>query len=323
MDKILGNYLTQSNRDFPLEAETLDYIQNNAAMLAMLGNIGGDKIIISGCELINNGANRNEGYVFVRTKAAPQGEVLRFEGGAVSAGMFVKTESVSVDAQGNSYPTAYVKRSLGVGTGEEKFAWSDFKSIKTNVELEEKAKALEAAIALLAPPPLGIVQFWAGFCTPDIIPAGYALCDGATLSVSEYPMLYAKIGRLHSPNDLGVGYFKLPDLRSRFIVGYDPNDPDYCKIAGKEGCKMAELNIDNLPRHSHNFNDFYYIEAAPGGISGDELVENDKKIRGSGRSDDDNSYLFYKTHTTEVVGSGIKHENRPPYYVLAYIMRIV
>lgn len=310
MDKILGNYLTQSNRDFPFDAETLDYIQGNAAMLAMLGNIGGDKIILIGCDLTNGGANRSEGYVFVRTQAFPQGEILRFEGGAVSAGMYVKTESISVDAQGNSYPTAYTRRSLGAGTGNEKFAWSDFKSIKTNVELEAKAKALEEAIALLAPPPLGIVQIWAGYCTPEAIPAGYALCDGSLLSANDYPGLYAKIGRQHTPVGEGQGFFRLPDLQSKFVVGFDTEDADYNAIGKKGGLKNVALTIPQLPKHSHG--DGYIGKSGNGFPDG----SGDKTEVGADRS--------YPKITQKLAdaGSGETHENRPPYYVMAYIMRL-
>lgn len=314
MDKILGNYLNQANRDFPLDAETLNYIQGNAAMLAMLGNIGGDKIILAGCDLTNGGANRSEGYVFVRTQAFPQGEILRFDGGAVSAGLYVKTESISVDAQGNSYPTAYTRRSLGAGTGNEKFVWADFKSIKTNVELEAKAKALEEAIALLAPPPLGIPNLWAGYCTPEAIPAGYALCDGSTLSATDYPGLYAKIGRLHTPSAVGQGYFNLPDLRSRFVAGFDPNDPDYDTIGEKGGSKNVTLSINQIPKHRHVFVNEYLRDSSVGKY---ERVDSEEIIV-QGDSNRSTAYNYY----TKEAGGGESHENRPPYYVMAYIMRL-
>ena len=36
MDKVTGNYLTQSNKDFPLDCETLDALQTNLALLSVL-----------------------------------------------------------------------------------------------------------------------------------------------------------------------------------------------------------------------------------------------------------------------------------------------
>lgn len=314
MDRIIGNYLTQSNRDFPLDAETLEYIQTNAGMLAMLGNIGGDKIILQGCDQTNNGANRSEGYVFVRTQAAPQGEILRFEGGSVSAGIYVKTESIQVDAQGNFYPTAYTKRSLGAGIGSEKFTWADFKSIKTSVELEAKVKMLEDTIALLAPPPLGIAQIWGGYRTPEAIPKGYALCDGSTLSATENPGLFEKIGRLHTPLAVGQGYFNLPDLRSRFIVGFDPTDLDYDDIAKKGGSKNVTLIEEQMPEHKH-ISGLYMDEDPNDSVYG----LHDTGKNGSRKEGDRGTK--YSPYTSKS-GGGESHENRPPYYVMAYIMRL-
>lgn len=35
MEKILGNFLTQANRDFPLDCETLEYLQGLSALGAL------------------------------------------------------------------------------------------------------------------------------------------------------------------------------------------------------------------------------------------------------------------------------------------------
>jgi len=42
MDKITGNYLTQANKDFPLDCETLDYLQRLVDMAVLAGKIPGD-----------------------------------------------------------------------------------------------------------------------------------------------------------------------------------------------------------------------------------------------------------------------------------------
>ena len=96
MKTTLGNYLTQANKDFPIDAETFDYIQQNLALLSVLGNIAGDRAILSGCEPEQNGARRKEGYVFVRTKDFPDGEILYWEGGAIASGMYLKKVGTGV-----------------------------------------------------------------------------------------------------------------------------------------------------------------------------------------------------------------------------------
>ncbi len=46
MDKITGNYLTQANKDFPLDCETLDYLQRLVDMAVLAGNIAGDRVVL-------------------------------------------------------------------------------------------------------------------------------------------------------------------------------------------------------------------------------------------------------------------------------------
>lgn len=314
----------QPNKNFPIDCETLDAMQTNVALLQVLGNIAGNKTILSGCEPEQNGTRRKAGYVFVKTKDFPEGEVLYWEGGNISGGMYVNQEVVQVTAQGYEFPQAYTIRSLVAGVGSENFSWSDFKTFKTPRELEEYDKTQDAKIALLAPPPLGIVQIWAG----KVVPSGYELCEGQQLKISEYPALYAAIGTTYNNAysytgtrySTTSGYFRLPDLRGRFLVGYNVSDADYSTFGRVGGEKKHALTTSEMPSHEHYFRDYYYPEqTSTGGISGNEYVGGNRT--GSAKTDNDNNYLLYKNHYTDSSGSGYAHENRPPYYSLAYIMR--
>ena len=44
MDKIIGNYTSQPHSNFPLDCETMEYIQNNQHLAEMLGAIAGDRV---------------------------------------------------------------------------------------------------------------------------------------------------------------------------------------------------------------------------------------------------------------------------------------
>ena len=50
MDKITGNYLTQANKDFPLDCETLDYLQRMVDLAVLAGNFAGAGVVLYGCE---------------------------------------------------------------------------------------------------------------------------------------------------------------------------------------------------------------------------------------------------------------------------------
>ena len=124
MDKITGNF-TGSN-SFPLDCETLEALQQNIAIVSMLGNMGGDKKILLGCDLNADGSERGEGYVFLKSNACPTGEVLRWTGGAIADGMHIEMETVDVNAYGNEYKNAYTRRWLAPGAGQEHYNWGDF-----------------------------------------------------------------------------------------------------------------------------------------------------------------------------------------------------
>lgn len=321
MKRTIGNYLTQTDKDFPVDAELFASIQENESMLAIIGNIAGNKAILYGCGASSNGAYRNSGYVFIRTKDYPAGEVLFFEGGATQSGMYIKKESIAVESQGKEYPSAYTVRCLAPGVGDENYYWDDFKDLTTIQDLIKKDAEQDKQIELLQPTPVGVVQMWAGKVTADSIPVNYMLCDGTKLVASEYPDLYAAIGRLHTVSTVPTGYFCLPDLRSRFVVGYNGSETDYNAIAKTGGEKKHALTVSEMPSHQHYFKDYYYPEAySTGGYSGNE--KQGSALQGSGDSDKDNWYLYYKNHYTESSGSGVSHENRPPYYTLAYIIRV-
>lgn len=325
MEKITGNFLTQANKDFPLDCETMDYLQKLAVLSAMVGNIGGDRIVLCGCEANNDGTQRNPGYVFLRTTEAPEGEVLPWEGGTTTGGMYLKREDISVMANNVSYPKAYVRRSLAPGIGDENFDWDSFKDILTIRDLMNENETLRSKLELIKPAPLGVVQLWSGAGVPE----NYALCDGRSLRISDYPDLYESLGSIynHACDANGntysteEGFFRIPDLRGRFVVGGSDIDVDY-KVNGKTGgLKAVALKISEMPSHEHSFKDYYHSESEKKVTGNYDQLETNNKI-GSNGSDYDNSYLQWVKHKTEKEGSGESHENRPPYYVLSYIMRI-
>ena len=50
MKQIHGRYLLQPNKDFPADCEMLDYLQTNAHVVSIIGNIAGNKAVLLGCD---------------------------------------------------------------------------------------------------------------------------------------------------------------------------------------------------------------------------------------------------------------------------------
>lgn len=338
MKKINGNYTTQPQSNFPLDCETLQYIQDNRQMVEILGNIAGDKVILHGCMLNSGGTARSEGYVFVKTKEYPEGEVLFFVGGDITGGMYLKKENISVDANAEPYTAAYSQRTLNPGIGDENYNWSDFVELsdKTNRSLMLEVETLKTQIAGLVPAPVGSIQMWPS----DNLPNGYHLCDGSSLFKDEYPSLFAVLGTTFG----GSGNsFNLPDMRGFFVAGKGANG--YNVLGDKDGANKVMLGLSEIPKHNHNTSNSTTdgsITISGGSHQHSFTVKVDAgtthkyKNRVSTHGNDSNDYVVWETDTdgnhTHTVslkarggdsnGTTVAHENRPPFIVLNYIIKV-
>jgi microcystin-dependent protein len=102
-----------------------------------------------------------------------------------------------------------------------------------------------------------------------------------------------------------------PDLRGKFIVGYHPGDADYNLIDKTGGEKKHTLITSETPEHFHTMGT---RDSETGYSSGPnkEFVA-DYNYSGSGSGG---------TVRSSPIGGNQPHENRPPYYTLAYIMKL-
>lgn len=142
--------------------------------------------------------------------------------------------------------------------------------------------------------PRGLIAMWNGTQVPN----GWALCNGQIV------------------DDL-----QTPDLSGKFVVGWQSGNEDYNLIGNTGGQDKVTLTTPEIPSHVHNFADAYFIEAYEGiGINGSQWIGNN--LYGSSKTDRDNSYVALWDHDTRAAGGGQPHENRPPYYVLAYIIKL-
>lgn len=92
------------------------------------------------------------------------------------------------------------------------------------------------------------------------------------------------------------------NLSGRFIVGYNSSDDDYDTIGSTGGSKQVTLTVGQMPAHTHAGVPFKTGNNDRGGESSNYSLDNDGD--------------------TASAGQGQPHENRPPYYVLAYIIKL-
>ena len=83
------------------------------------------------------------------------------------------------------------------------------------------------------------------------------------------------------------------------------------------GTDHQVLHPNEMPAHGHGYVDSYFAENnAPDKSFGNNTIPGSK-----GGFDNDNS-LFSGNRNTANAGASWGHNNMPPYYVLAYIMKL-
>lgn len=82
-------------------------------------------------------------------------------------------------------------------------------------------------------------------------PPGWLMADGGLADTAGYPDLYAVIGTTFGP--LVGSMFRLPNIRGRAVVGYNPADAEFDTIGETFGTKTHSLTAAQNGPHGHNF----------------------------------------------------------------------
>lgn len=142
----------------PLSTQILDGMQSAYRTTNELGNLAGDKVIVSGC--VESGGIVSDGFIIIN------GELLKFKGTAIS--YFVVIQEVAENPRGledgSAKPIIY-ERYATFGTAENQYLWSQFKRPLTLLQIEQKLTQLENMV------PIGLVAIWDK--PSDAIPAGW------------------------------------------------------------------------------------------------------------------------------------------------------
>lgn len=194
-----------------------------------------------------------------------------------------------VITQGSATKSLEISESLNVGS---------VKMTESNGALKVAGRLKDSTGFVI--PPGGIIM-WSG----KTVPEGWKLCNGSAGT---------------------------PDLRGRFIVGYDSGDGNYNQpgslsegktAKGKTGgAARVTLTESQMPSHNHN--------TKSGTRNHNLLLTNDTSADsenilpdgglGQKRGTRARPDLFYIEGISSR-GGNLPHENRPPYYVLAFIMK--
>ncbi len=105
---------------FPLDQEVLNLLQDNASLAAKSALLGGDFIILSGCQVV--GGNAVNGVVVVN------GEVLPFVGGPVSTKVIIHEDANNLLFEdGNNKAVEKIRWATFGDDGVTNYLWANFK----------------------------------------------------------------------------------------------------------------------------------------------------------------------------------------------------
>ena len=152
----------------------------------------------------------------------------------------------------------------------------------------------------------GMVITYAG--TNASIPAGWLLCDGASVATATYPALHTAIGYAYG----GAGAnFNLPDMVGIFAKG------SATQTATTGGNNSLTLSITEMPSHTHAVTDPGHVHDIGGAYTGGSLAN--QPIATNYRNTLSGSATTGITNSN--TGGGGSFDNQPAFLEMQYIIK--
>lgn len=153
----------------------------------------------------------------------------------------------------------------------------------------------------------------------NFAPIGWALCNGQSVSISEYSALYALIGTTYGGN--GQTTFNLPNLQGRAAInqGQAPGLSSYT-LGQAAGTESVTLTTNQMPQHTH---------AVMGtSVAATSAIPTTNSLLGSTSANVDvyatmaNPVTLAPQSISQFPGGSQPHENQQPYQVINYLIAL-
>ncbi|MFX1709005.1 tail fiber protein [Chitinophaga sp. CC14] len=186
-------------------------------------------------------------------------------------------------------------------------------------------------------PFIGEIRIFAG----NFAPAGWAICDGQLLPISENDTLFQLIGTTYGGD--GQSVFAVPDLRGRvpLHMGTDPGSGITYQIGENGGTEEVTLNSNNLPPHIHYISGPVFLPALgenPADATNPQnrsfAITNSEKVYSTVKSDTGRLAPLQVPHmglapdgdslvmAVQPVGGNQSTDNMQPYLVVNFIISL-
>jgi microcystin-dependent protein len=159
-------------------------------------------------------------------------------------------------------------------------------------------------------PFIGEIRLFGG----NFAPAGWALCQGQLLSITDNITLFTLIGTTYGGD--GISNFALPDLRGRFPVHQGTGAGQTSMLGQAAGTETVTLNGSQLPMHTHP-------------ISGSSTATSQSPANAMPAAWSESQYSTADPTTAQLASTAVSptgtsgpHENRSPYLGVSFIIAL-
>lgn len=316
-----ARYKNNGNSKYPVSTDTLDFIQEQIKLIYNLSDLYGKNFIVR-----RQTANA-DGIIVIA------GEVMPLKAGSENSYIAVREENVTVTAAGVDFENARTIRYAEYTSVQEGDCYeaSEFELMKTIEDLQEEL--LEAKMH--HQPKFSISTIY-GNVDCNSLQYGWVPCGffglpvqegdseaafqaeknkwiaryGAGVSFEESYIPDASIAFLRvSKVVINSETINIPDLSERFVVNAG-KAYQLGETGGKDSVKLTAAE-SGLPKHKHDFKYNSYRGTTADGVN---------RFARAG-----NNHEIYTVETQESGGTAAEqaHENRPPYFALNMIMKVI
>lgn len=198
---------------FPMNTETLNFIQNTYKIFNAVSGLTGDLAIVSGCQQVGN--TISDGVVAI------EGELYPFEGTTIGATVFIKETQIAQTFEDGSSKNVYIQKVATFGNSTRTYPWAAFKRIMTNQQIEQQTLSDDNSVLkrlenlenrVTKTIPIGLVAIW-------------------DRPASEIP----------------EGWVEHTEMQGVVPVGHKADDTLFSRLGTEVGSKTEQIQLRHLP----------------------------------------------------------------------------
>lgn len=156
----------------------------------------------------------------------------------------------------------------------------------------------------------------------DYVPQNWALCDGSTLRIQDYPALFSLIGTVYGGDSRIT--FGLPDLRGRAPVGLGQGTGLTSRTLGQSfGTEAVSLDASQIPPHQHKLQALTTAANAltpTGNLLAQTQNQDVAYFTPPAGGTAPTTWTLAANSVADSAGGNAPHENRMPTQVLNYLI---